>query len=285
MRRFVVAGTIALLLGGAASPAGAVTSRVSITNTGFRPPTLTIKTGDSVTWTNKSNKNHQVVSNSGAFASPVLAPQKSYTFTFRASGRYRYHDGLHPTLKGIVIVQGPPPSVSLAASFPSVTYGTPITLSGVVSSRKAGENVTVLGQPYPQASFVEVATVVTGSGGAWSFTTAPSILTAYQARYRGFFSQRVTVGVRPRVTLRYAHGYMSTRVTAATSFYHRFVYLQRLSRFGQWVNVRQLKLGPHSGRIFNAARRRGTYRVFLTVNQAGPGYLSSHSGTQRVRRR
>jgi len=273
-----------MLVAGAA-PAGAATSRVSITGTGFHPATVTIKTGDSVTWTNNATKTHQVVSNGGAFASPVLAPGKTYTFTFRAAGRYRYHDGLHPSLKGIVVVQGPPPSVSLAASSPVVTYGAQITLSGVVSSRKAGASVTLLGQPYPQASFAEMATVVTGAGGAWAFTTTPSILTSYQARYRSFFSQRVTVGVSPKVTLRYAHRYMSTRVAAAKSFYRRSVYLQRLSRFGQWVNVRQIKLGPHSGRVFTAARRAGTYRVFLTENQAGPGYLTSHSGTQRVRRR
>jgi plastocyanin len=285
VRRFVVAGMVVFLLLGGAAPAGAASFRVSITNGGFRPSTVTVKTGDSVTWTNASTKNHQVVSNSGAFASPVLAPRKSYTFTFRAAGRYRYHDGLHPALKGVVIVQAPPPSVSLAASSPVVIYGTPITLSGVVSSRKAGATVTLLGQPYPQASFGEIARVVTGSGGAWAFTTTPSILTAYQARYRGFVSQRVTVGVSPKLTFRYAHGYMSTRVTAGTSFYHRFVYLQRLSRLGQWVNVRKLTLGPRSGKIFTPPRRRGTYRVFLTVNQAGPGYLSSHSGTQRVRRR
>lgn len=284
MRRFVIAGTVFLLLGGA-SPAGAATYRVSITNSGFRPATVTVKTGDSVTWTNSSTNNHQVVSNSGAFASAVLAPRKSYTFTFRAAGRYRYHDGLHPALKGVVVVQGPPPSVSLAASSPAVSYGTPITLSGVVSSRKAGATVTLLGQPYPQAAFAEIARVVTGSGGAWAFTTTPTILTSYQARYRGFVSQPVRVGVSPKITFRYAHRYMSTRVTAGTSFYHRFVYLQRLSRFGQWVNIRQLKLGPHSGRVFTQPRRLGTYRVFLTVNQAGPGYLSSHSGSQRVRHR
>jgi len=285
MRRFVVAGGIALLLLSGASPAGAATFRIGIVKGGFRPATLTIKTGDSVTWTNNSTTNHQVVSNSGAFVSPVLTPGKAYTFVFRAAGRHRYHDGLRPALAGVVNVQGPPPSVSLSASFPMVTYGTQITLSGVVSSRKAGQSVTVLGQPYPQASFVEMATVVTGPSGAWGFTTTPTILTAYQARFRGFYSQRVTVGVRPKITFSYAHRYMSTRVTAGTSFTHRFVYLQRRSRFGQWIIIGKLKLGPRSGRVFRRPKRPGTYRIFLTVNQAGPGYLSGNSGTQRVRRR
>ena len=66
-----------------------------------------------------------------------------------------------------------------------------------------------------------------------------------------------------------------------------FVYLQRLSRFCQWVTVLKLKLGPSSGRLFRIPRRHGLtiYRVAMTVNQAGLGYLDSHSGTQRIRRR
>jgi plastocyanin len=286
MRRLIIAGGIALLLLGSASPAAAATFRVRIVKgDGFRPASLTIKVGDSVRWTNNSGKNRQIVSNTGAFVSPILTPGKSYTFMFRAAGRYRYHDGIRPALKGVVNVQGPPPSVSLAASSPIVTYGTQITLSGVVSSGKEGQNVTLLAQPYPQTSFAEMATVVTGAGGVWAFTTTPTILTVYQARFRSSFSQRVTVGVRPRITFRYARGYMSTRVTAAPSFHRHFVYLQRHSRFGQWINVRKLKLGPRSGRLFRPPRRISSYRIFLTVNQAGPGYLSSHSGTQRVRRR
>ena len=277
---------VAALLAGSASPAAAQTFQVSILKDGFRPATLTIKLGDSVRWTNASAGNRQVVSNSGAFASPILAPKKTWTFTFRAAGKYGYHDGLRPASKGVVHVQGPPPSVTLAASIPVVTYGTPLTLSGVVSSQKAGQTVTLLAQPYAQAAPVQLASVTTTAGGAWSFTVTPTIQTTYQAHFRTSNSQPVTVGVRPKVTFSYAHGYMSTRITAANSFAGRVVYLQRRSRFDQWIIVRKLKLGPRSGRVFTPPRRHGTstYRIFLTVNQAGPGYQSSHSGTQRVRR-
>ena len=49
------------------------------------------------------------------------------------------------------------------------------------------------------------------------------------------------------------------------------IYLQRRSKFGQWVTVEKLKLGPNSGRIFNAPHLKGTstYRVYMTTNQAG----------------
>ena len=285
MRRLVITVGVALLLG-SASPATAQTFQVSILKGGFKPATLTIKLGDSVRWTNASTGNRQVVSNSGAFVSPILAPKKTWTFTFRAAGKYGYHDGLRPASKGVVHVQGPPPSVSLAASLPVVTYGTQVTLSGVVSSQKAGQTVALFAQPYPQAAPTQVASVTTTAGGAWSFTVTPTIQTTYQAHFRNSSSQPATVGVKPKVTFSYAHRYMSTRVLAGGSFAGRVVYLQRRSRFGQWIIVRKLKLGPHSGRVFTPPHRHGTstYRIFLTVNQAGPGYQSSHSGTQRVRR-
>jgi len=45
--------------------------------------------------------------------------------------------------------------------------------------------------------------------------------------------------------------------------------------------------GLNSGKLFRVPSRRGTfrYRIFMTVNQAGAGYLESWSGTQTVRRR
>jgi hypothetical protein len=55
------------------------------------------------------------------------------------------------------------------------------------------------------------------------------------------------------------------------------------------VTVAKLKLGPLSGRLFTIHRRRGTgfdvFRVYLTVNQAGAGFLDGSSGTQKVKRR
>ena len=44
-----------------------------------------------------------------------------------------------------------------------------MTLSGVVSSKKAGESVTIYYQPYPQPNLIERATVLTGAGGTFSF--------------------------------------------------------------------------------------------------------------------
>jgi hypothetical protein len=81
---------------------------------------------------------------------------------------------------------------------------------------------------------------------------------------------------------------MRAQVTGPRSFWHRHVFLQRLSKFGQWVNIASLNLGRQSGRVFRPAaylpRGLSRIRIFLSVNQAGVGLLASHSGTQAIRR-
>jgi plastocyanin len=286
MRRLALLITAVLAVAAAPSAASAATKSVSILKTGFSPTSVSITVGDTVKWTNKDTVNHQVVSNTGAFVSPILGPNKTYSFVFKAAGMYRYHDGLKATLKGTVVVKGAPPAVTLGASTPIILYGTEIHLTGVVSSGKTGESVTLSYQPYPQSSYVQLAIVTTTTNGAWDYITKPTILTSYQAKYKNANSQPVTVSLKPRVTFQPAgRGYWRTTVTAGRSYAGKAVYLQRLSSFGQWVNLRKLKLGSQSGRNFKLPRVVGVsrYRMFITVNQAGAGYLASWSGTQTVR--
>ena len=284
MRRFliVVAAGVAVA---APSSASAQTVQVQIVRAGFSPSSLTVTAGTTVTWVNRDTVNHQVVSDRGSFVSPILRPSQSFSFTFRAAGTYRYHDGLEPAERGTIRVTGPPPSVTLTLSVPIVTYGGETHLQGVVSSRRAGETVTLNVQPYGQASYAQLAVVTTTTGGVFDFVTKPEILTNYQAQYRSAASQPVTAQVAPKITLLPGgNGYFLTRVTAARSFAGRYVYLQRKTSFGQWISIAKYRLGRLSGKLFRVRPRVGTtYRIFMTVNQAGVGYLSAHSGTQTKR--
>ena len=182
MRKFIpiaVAG-LALVL---AAPASTATSTVQIKATGFVPATVTINQDDSVTWTNVDKKDHQVVANGGSFASGAIKPGKSATHTFRAGGTFRYHDGLHPTLKGSVVVKGAPPVVTLATSAPVVKFGRQVTLSGAVSKKRAGETVTIVALPFGQTDeAVLVATLQTTTGGASPFAVTPQLNTSFQAQ-------------------------------------------------------------------------------------------------------
>ncbi len=180
--------------------------------------------------------------------------------------------------------------MSLALSVPIVYYGTPLTLSGTISSGAANQSVTIDKQPYGQVAPALLAVVKTGPGGAFSFTVAPDLYTTYVAHWGNVSSASVVAQVAPRVRLIPGrNGYMKVTIAAPVSLWHKHVALQRLSQFGQWVSVANLTLGEQNGRLFQptAYLPRGTsrIRVFLSVNQAGLGLLSSHSGMETVKRK
>jgi hypothetical protein len=190
-------------------------------------------------------------------------------------------------MTGTVVVKGPPPSIALGVNNPIVFYGDQTTISGTVSSAKPNESVTILAQLFG-SSTQQVATLITGIGGAFVYTTNPSVLTVYSVKWKTATSQPVTVQVRPKLTLnRMTATRLYAKITASHPFAGRSIHLQRRSSFGQWVTVQKLKLGPLSGRIFKAPHKKGTftYRVYMTTNQAGSGYLDTWSNSVKVRYR
>lgn len=278
-----------LLVPASGQAASAATKNVSIRAGAFSPTSVTIKTGDKITWKNADSKTHQVVSDGGAFASPILGANRTYSFTFTKTGTFRYHDGLYPAHKAKIVVQArpTPPGVSLALSTPVVTFGQPIRLSGVVSTKKANESVSIYRRRLNEVSPVQLATVLTTAGGVWTYNFYPDIQTAFQARFRNTSSGEATILVRPHVRLVPSGKNLFTKVFSSNSFAGHYVTLQRKSANGTWVGVKRLKLGQHSGRLFRVPRQHGrsVYRVYLSDKQAAPGYVASWSGTQTIRRR
>jgi plastocyanin len=288
MRRTIailLAATAGALIPAAAGSAATVTAQIK--STGFAPASITVNHGDTVTW---RNVDHQVVANDGSFASPILHAGRSWSRVLTTAGVFRYHDALHPSLTGKVTVKGPPPSMSLALSAPVVFYGTPVTLSGSISTGAANQTVSIEKQPYGQAAPSPLAVVKTAPGGTYSFAVTPDLYTTYVAHWGNVTSASVVAQVAPKLRLAAGrNGYMKVTISAPVSLWHKHVVLQRLSQFGQWVSVANLTLGEQSGRLFrpSAYLPRGTshIRVFLSINQAGIGLLASHSGTQTVVRK
>ena len=280
------AGALVLAAAGVAA-----TSGITIKSTGFSPSSITINHGDKVFFKNADKVDHQVVADDGSFASPILHANQSWTSgALNTAGSFRYHDGLHPNLAGRITVKGPPPAVSLALSVPIVDYGTQITLSGTVSSGAANESVELDSQPWGQASPTQLAIVKTGTGGAYSFNVTPSLYTTYVARWKNVASSSVVAQVAPKIRLLPGgQGYMKAIVSSPVSLWNHHLYLQRLSQFGQWVNIAPLTLGQLNGRLFRPVsylpKGVSKIRVFLTVNQAGNGLLAAHSGTQTIVRK
>jgi plastocyanin len=77
---------------------------VHIDNFVFQPAELTVKAGTTVTWTNRDDIPHTVVS-AGKFRSKTLDTDDKFAFTFTAAGDYKYFCSLHPHMTGMIKVE------------------------------------------------------------------------------------------------------------------------------------------------------------------------------------
>jgi plastocyanin len=111
-------------VGGAATPP---VKKVSITGTAcanglycYKPGPLTVKRGTKVVWTNTSGVIHNVrrctkpqcgvtggTGKQTGFGSPTLQPRKTYAFTFKMPGTYRYYCNIHGygVMHGVITVK------------------------------------------------------------------------------------------------------------------------------------------------------------------------------------
>jgi plastocyanin len=78
---------------------------VAISNFSFGPTEVTISVGDTVTFVNGDDTIHSVVADDGSFHSDGLDTNDKFTFTFTKAGKIAYHCGLHPFMKGDIVVQ------------------------------------------------------------------------------------------------------------------------------------------------------------------------------------
>jgi plastocyanin len=80
---------------------------IDISNFEFKPSSIKVKKGSTVTWTNQDDTEHDVApdSPSESFAgSELLAKGESYSYTFDAAGTYSYHCTPHPYMKASIEV-------------------------------------------------------------------------------------------------------------------------------------------------------------------------------------
>ncbi len=83
----------------------AATAEVKIDNFSFGPQTLTVPVGATVTWTNRDDIPHTVVSTDGVFKSKVRDTDEKFSYTFDKAGTYPYYCSIHPKMTGKVVVQ------------------------------------------------------------------------------------------------------------------------------------------------------------------------------------
>ena len=103
----VAVASFAALSAQEAAPSGATAqpTTVAIDNFTFEPGTLTVKAGQPITWTNRDDIPHTVISDDGAFHSKALDTDDKFTFTPTKPGTYTYFCSIHPKMTGKIVVK------------------------------------------------------------------------------------------------------------------------------------------------------------------------------------
>src|SRR5262245_52740663 len=117
MNRLISKITIAALLSGLSFSAlagetkdtggsGAGESKIEIKDFAFNPQTITVKSGEKITWINRDEEPHTVVSVGKQFKkSSALDTDQTYTITAGAPGTYGYFCSVHPKMTGTIVVE------------------------------------------------------------------------------------------------------------------------------------------------------------------------------------
>lgn len=99
------------MVGMAAAPATQLAATapdaVTVDNFAFAPASITIAAGTTVTWTNRDDELHTVVSadDPKLFKSGPLDTGDHFAFTFAKPGTYQYYCSIHPHMVGTVVVK------------------------------------------------------------------------------------------------------------------------------------------------------------------------------------
>ena len=81
-------------------------NRIEIKDFAFNPQTITVKSGAKVTWINRDEEPHTIVSVEKQFKkSTALDTDQEFSITAGTPGTYNYFCSVHPKMTGIIIIK------------------------------------------------------------------------------------------------------------------------------------------------------------------------------------
>jgi 3',5'-cyclic-AMP phosphodiesterase len=78
---------------------------VAVDNFSFTPASTSVAVGSRVTWTNRDDVPHNIVSTQQKFKSPILDTDEQFSHRFDTPGEYPYFCSVHPKMTGVVVVR------------------------------------------------------------------------------------------------------------------------------------------------------------------------------------
>jgi plastocyanin len=132
LARGAICGIVAMLLSGVGAAALAADHGVDIAGFAFSPDTITVKVGDSITWTNGDAVSHTATADDASFDTGTIAAGSSKSATFTTVGTFAYHCKIHTTMTATVVVSaagsGTPPATDTVGRAASTQDSTPFVV-------------------------------------------------------------------------------------------------------------------------------------------------------------
>lgn len=85
---------------------GNTKNKIEIKDFMFSPQTITVKSGETITWINRDEEPHTIVSVGKKFPkSSALDTDQEFSITVSAPGTYEYFCSVHPKMTGTIVVE------------------------------------------------------------------------------------------------------------------------------------------------------------------------------------
>jgi plastocyanin len=213
------------------APSNAATSpaEVSIEFAAYRPSQLDVLPGETVSWTNVSQRTHTVTSGTGLFDSGLVPGGEHFAFQFNDVGAYGYYCTIHPSIVGEVDVRRVILGLLPTAVVP---IGTRVDVTG----RTADPTQPVgIQRSLDGTAFTTVASATPTADGSWEATLTADETGDYRAVSGSDVSQtrRLLVASR-RVLVRATRIGVSVTVTPSAPYARFLVEVYQRERFGWW---------------------------------------------------
>jgi plastocyanin len=274
MTRALVTAAVLLALPGAAS---AAPIPVNVQFQDFGPGQLDVLPGETVEWTNVSERTHTVTADDAAFDSGELAPGDRFTRTFDSAGLYAYHCTKHEGMIGEVdvrpVILGPLPTAPIPA-------GDRVEFEG----RTADAAQPVRIERSTGGAFQTVGVATPSADGKWTTTISAQASGDYRATSEGGSSEsrRLIVSDRKIVVRATKHG-ITVKVTPALPYARVVVQEDLRERFGWWPTS-SAKLDYVSAASFKIARPARVRVVLVDKDGWTPLATSAELTLGHVRR-
>jgi plastocyanin len=221
-------------LAAAASVAAAGTAAADVHDVGaqfaaFGPSTVDVLPGETVAWTNVSDRRHTVTSDTGVFDSGDLLPDGRFAWRFDEPGAFNYHCTVHEGMVGEVdvrrVILGPLPTAAVPAGDRVEFAGRTAAPSQPVEIQRSEDGTR----------FTTVATAAAAADGTWSAHLTATATADYRAATGVDASQtrRLLVSDR-RVLVRATRDGVRVTVTPSRPYGRIMVQQDQRERFGWW---------------------------------------------------